>query len=147
MNDRMPKQTKWYFFGKMNTPSPCYSYWFQKPQNREKCSLMINVFVSSEEHYYVMQWYFLSMMREQDSTKMGGLLWRLTKSDEPEETLNFSAFEVSEELFIDIESPSTEELDKSTSLLKRNKGTGVDNITAKNKDGSESVREWPLRKC
>ena len=69
-------------------------------------------------------------------------------ADEPEETLDFSVNTVSEELDIDMEAPSKEELDKAMNLLKRNKSPGTDNITSEIlKDGGEAVREWLLRIC
>ena len=74
----------------------------------------------------------------------------LLNADEPEETIDFSAYTVPEELDINMEPPSREELDKAISLLKRNKAPGVDNITAKIlKDGGDidAVREWLLRIC
>ena len=69
----------------------------------------------------------------------------LLNADEPEETLDFSAYEVSEELDINMEPPGREKLNKTISLLRRNKAPGVDNITSVIlKDGGEAVREWLL---
>ena len=54
---------------------------------------------------------------------------------------------VSEDLDINIEAPSMEELNKAISLVKRNKAPGVyvDNITFEIlKDGGEALREWPV---
>ena len=52
--------------------------------------------------------------------------------------LDLSVYVVSEELDINMEPPSNEELDKAISLLKRNKAPGIDNITSEIlKDGGE----------
>ena len=45
----------------------------------------------------------------------------LQNADKPQETLDFSAYEVLEELDINMEPPSREEFDKAISLLKQNK--------------------------
>ena len=65
----------------------------------------------------------------------------LLNIDDPEETFDLSAYEVSEELDI-----NRDELDKAISLLKRNKAPGVDKITSEIlKDGGDAVRESLLR--
>ena len=72
----------------------------------------------------------------------------LLDAKEAKETSNFSPYEVSEELDVNMEPPSREEIDKAVSLLKRNKAPCVDNITAYIfKDGDEAVRKWLLRVC
>ncbi|XP_072015023.1 uncharacterized protein [Amphiura filiformis] len=72
----------------------------------------------------------------------------LLKSDEPEETIDFSVFTQAEELNINMDPPVREEVDKALGLLKRNKAPGVDNITPEIlKDGGDVIREWLLRIC
>ena len=61
---------------------------------------------------------------------------QVTKCNEPEETLDFSAYTASEELNINMESPTKEELDKTINLLKQNKAT-----LEIPKDGGQAVRE------
>ena len=59
------------------------------------------------------------------------------------ETLDFSVFIISEELDINIEPPSKEELDdKAINLLKQNKAPDVDRITSELfQDSGEAVKD------
>ena len=69
-------------------------------------------------------------------------------ADEPEETIDFSAYAVSEELNINIGPPSREDLHEAIGLQKRNKAPGTDHITSEIlKDGGEAIREWLLSIC
>ena len=55
----------------------------------------------------------------------------LLNVDEPDELHDFSQFPASEELDINMEPLTREELDKTINLLKRNKAQGIDSISPK----------------
>ena len=72
----------------------------------------------------------------------------LLNAEEPAETINFDNFHPMEELDVDMEPPSMEELDKAINRLKRNKAPGLDNITPEMlKDGGDEIKTWLLRIC
>ena len=53
-----------------------------------------------------------------------------------------------DEIAIDMESPTAEEVDKAIAHLKRNKAPGLDNITPEIlKDGGSEIKTWLLRIC
>ena len=82
-------------------------------------------------------------MKIQDLKRWAEYLEGLLNTDKPDEILDFSAYEASEELDINMEPPTREGLDKAIRLLRRNKAPGVDNITCKIlKDGGDAVRDW-----
>ena len=72
----------------------------------------------------------------------------LLNADEPAELFNFDNFKPMEEIDVEMEPPSMEELDKAISHLKRNKAPGLDNITPEMlKDGGSEIRARLLRFC
>ena len=72
----------------------------------------------------------------------------LLNAEEPEELIDFSSYTPTEEIDISQGPPSRDELDKAISLLKRNKASGIDNISPELlKVGGNNIREWLLRIC
>ena len=64
----------------------------------------------------------------------------MLNADEPEELHECSQFPASDELEINMEPPTRDEVDKAINLLERNKAPGIDNISPELlKDGGDML--------
>ena len=69
---------------------------------------------------------------------------QILNAEEPIELINFSSYTPEEEIDISQDPPSRDDLDKTISLHKRNKASGIDISPELHKDGGNNIKDWLL---